>query len=60
MNKIFMIMSIISVIGIILVWCSFWENLKQLTVFQKTSLLITSVGILIPFIVGFINGFLGH
>ncbi len=52
--------TIISVIGIILVWCSFWKNLKQLTVFQKTSLLITSVGILIPFIVGFINGFLGH
>ncbi|MBV6740531.1 hypothetical protein [Lactobacillus gasseri] len=58
MQALYIISSFISFIGIISLWYLFKFN--QLTAAQKVSLILTTIGIAVPIIVGFINGFLNH
>lgn len=58
MQSLYIIASFVSFIGIISLWFSL--KLKQLNQHSKLALILTTVGIVVPIIVGFIDGFLHH
>lgn len=50
--------SFLSFLGIILLIISFKNEFKSLNVAQKLGIILTSIGIIIPFLFGAIGGFL--
>lgn len=52
--------SFVSVSGIILLGLSFYREFHRLTSFQKASIGIVAVGVLVPFVAGLIHGFIQH
>ena len=58
MQALYIIASFISFIGIISLWFSL--NYRQLKTNQKLALILTTLGIVVPMIAGFIDGFLHH
>lgn len=60
MNTIYVLSSFISFIGVILLIISFRNTFKKLSLLQKTALILVILGTVVPFIIGFVNGFINH
>lgn len=60
MQAIYISGSVLAFIGVILLWLSFFRHYRGLTLLQKTALLVTTIGVLIPMCAGFITGMTGH
>lgn len=58
MQNLYIIASFVSFIGVISLWLLL--KLKQLTNAQRLALILTTIGIIVPIIAGFIDGFLHH
>lgn len=58
MQALYIVCSFISFIGIIFLWTVL--KFRQLTGIQKLALILTALGIVIPVVAGFIDGFLQH
>ena len=60
MQVLYISASILAFIGVIMLWLGFAQRYHELTGMQKAALLVTTVGVLIPLLAGFITGWLGH
>ena len=60
MQVLYISASILVLIGVIMLWLGFAQCYHELTGLQKVALLVTTVGVLIPLLAGFIAGWLGH
>lgn len=60
MQVLYISASILAFIGVIMLWLGFAQRYHELTGLQKAALLVTTVGVLIPLLAGFIAGWLGH
>lgn len=60
MNTIYVLSSFISFIGAILLIISFYNKFKNLSLLQKISIILIVLGTVVPFIIGFVNGFINH
>ncbi|MBV7392251.1 MULTISPECIES: hypothetical protein [Enterococcus] len=60
MQNFYVLFSFICTFGIILMIITFFKDYKRLTVLQKASLILISIGGLAPMILGTIQGFLAH
>lgn len=58
MQSLYIIASFMSFIGVLSLW--FLLKLKQLTNAQRLALILTTIGIVVPIIAGFIDGILHH
>lgn len=58
MQALYITASFVSFIGIIWLWISL--NYHQLNTKQKGALILTTLGIVVPLVAGFIDGFLNH
>lgn len=59
MLNFYVLSSFICTFGVILMLFAFFKDFKKLTVLQKVSLVLISIGGLAPIILGTIQGFLG-
>lgn len=60
MQVLYISASILAFIGVIMLWLGFAQRYHELTGLQKAALLVTTVGVLIPLLAGFVAGWLGH
>lgn len=52
--------SFLSFLGIILLLVSFKYEFRNLNVSQKLGIILTAIGVVIPFLIGTINGFINN
>lgn len=50
--------TLVSFLGVIFLCIGFKNNFTRLNLTQKIGLILTFIGVVIPFFIGFINGFL--
>lgn len=60
MNFLYVFFSFLTSLGILLMIYAFYRDFKNLTLLQKISLIIISIGGLAPMIIGTIQGFVSH
>lgn len=60
MESLYVIFSFLTSLGILLMIYSFYRDFKKLTLLQKISLIIITIGGLAPMIIGTIQGFMSH
>ena len=58
MNFLYVLFSFLTSVGILLMIYSFYRDFKKLTLLQKISLIIVTIGGLAPMIIGTIQGFM--
>jgi len=57
---IYVVFSFLSTFSVILLILSFRKDFKTLNITQRISIILTSIAVLIPFIIGTIQGFIGN
>ncbi|MCU9816578.1 MULTISPECIES: hypothetical protein [Paraclostridium] len=60
MDILYTLGSFISFLGVIFLFIGFKNNFARLNSTQKTGIILTVIGVAIPFFIGFINGFLAN
>lgn len=60
MKSLYVILSFLTSLGILLMIYSFYRDFKKLTLLQKISLIVITIGGLAPMIIGTIQGFISH
>lgn len=60
MDTLYTIGSFFSFLGSIMLLVGFKKNFNRLNSIQKTGIIFTFLGVVIPFLLGFINGFLSY
>lgn len=58
MNFLYTLGSFVSFLGVIFLLIGFKNDFNHLNSNQKTGIVLTSIGVAIPFLIGFVNGFL--
>lgn len=58
MNILYILGSFISFLGVIFLLIGFKNNFSHLSSTQKTGIILTFIGVAIPFLIGFVKGFL--
>ena len=52
--------SLLSFIGVIILLIGFKKDFIRLNSTQKTGIILTTLGVAVPFFIGFVNGFLAN
>lgn len=60
MDILYTLGSFISFLGVIFLLVGFKNNFSRLNSTQKIGIILTFIGVVIPFFIGFINGFLTY
>ncbi len=58
MNFLYTLGSFVSFLGVIFLLIGFKKDFNHLNSNQKTGIVLTSIGVAIPFLISFVNGFL--
>lgn len=58
MNILYILGSFVSFLGVIFLLIGFKKEFIRLNSIQKTGIILTFIGVAIPFLIGFIKGFL--